>query len=446
MGNLSRRHFLGAAAVAGVSVTGLAACGGGDSNSNSNTGADMGTAAPTNIGGSLTWGAWANPGELERFKWYATEYQKKYGTKVTFQQVVGDYQSKLMTMLAGGSAPDVFYVGDGQLAKLVESGKLEDLTPYLDSADARVKKDDLYANLTQWTQPNQDGKIYGLLVDCNPATFWYNSDVLTAAGVTELPAALFEKGSWKFDALDEINKKITEKKKRSMVIESGYGHWSTWMSVYGGTPWDDKGQAQFDKDDQSVKAMEWMFKGFNDGTITYGGSLPKGQGVDALFYAGQLGSIHYGRWILPNLKKLKFKYDIAPFPSPAGNEVRPGTVYTACISQNKAAKDVKVAQAFLGNYVNQDGQKARLAGGGNAVPAIKGLDDIVTEAPLLPEHAKYFNDLAAKGYATPLCIATQAEVATNYATYADTLFKKSGMTAKEWCTKMATYLNTGKQS
>ena len=209
---------------------------------------------------------------------------------------------------------------------------------------------------------------------------------------------------------------------------------------------DEDGKAVFDTDEKAQTTIAWLLEQLKSENMKFGGNLPKGQGVDALFYAGQLGSIHYGRWILPNLKKLKFKYDIAPFPSPAGNEVRPGTVYTACISQNKAAKDVKVAQAFLGNYVNQDGQKARLAGGGNAVPAIKGLDDIVTEAPLLPEHAKYFNDLAAKGYATPLCIATQAEVATNYATYADTLFKKSGMTAKEWCTKMATYLNTGKQS
>ena len=48
-----------------------------------------------------------------------------------------------------------------------------------------------------------------------------------------------------------------------------------------------------------------------DALDDHGGSLPKGQGVDALFYGGQLATIQYGRWILPNLKKLKnLQYDI----------------------------------------------------------------------------------------------------------------------------------------
>ena len=34
------------------------------------------------------------------------------GTKITYQIVSGDYHPKLLTQLAGGSAPDAFYVGD----------------------------------------------------------------------------------------------------------------------------------------------------------------------------------------------------------------------------------------------------------------------------------------------------------------------------------------------
>lgn len=34
-----------------------------------------------------------------------------------------------------------------------------------------------------------------------------------------------------------------------------------------------------------------MFDHFKAGTITYGGSLPKGQGAEQLFYAGQMAMV-----------------------------------------------------------------------------------------------------------------------------------------------------------
>lgn len=450
--NLSRRRFVGLSAAAVGGVAGLAACGGGNSNTagggnNQGNASDMGTGAPTAIGGNVTWASWANPGEAERFKWYAQQYQKKYGTKVTFQVVVGDYQSKLMTQLAGGSAADVFYVGDGSMSKLVETGKLTDLSEYLARPDARVKKDDIFPGLYEWCSPKGDGKLYGLPVDCNPSAFWYNSDMLATAKVDKTPAQLFEEGAWTKEALDEMLAKVKATGKRAMVLEAGWGYFFEWITTFGGTLFDEggKGKAVFDQDEKAMKVFEWLWKGMDDGTITYAGSLPKGQGVDALFYAQQVATNFYGRWILPNLKKLKFKYDIAPFPSESGKDVMPTPIFTAALSVNSGAKEVEPALAFFGNYVNQDGQRARLSGGGNAVPAIKGLENIVTEGnPTLPEHAKYFNDLAAKGYAIPLQIARNAEVATNLGTVMDGWIK-SKISAKDFATKLANYINTGKK-
>ena len=80
------------------------------------------------------------------------------------------------------------------------------------------------------------------------------------------------------------------------------------MTTFGGNA--DRRQtnkAVFDTDPKSMETVEWLFEHIKDETITYGGSLPKGQGVDALFYAQQLASVQLGRWILPNLKKLKFE-------------------------------------------------------------------------------------------------------------------------------------------
>ena len=51
----------------------------------------------------------------------------------------------------------------------------------LASADARVKKEDIFPGLMSFCSPTGPG-IYGLPNDCNPAVVWYNSDLLKAAG------------------------------------------------------------------------------------------------------------------------------------------------------------------------------------------------------------------------------------------------------------------------
>src|SRR4029453_17570710 len=123
---LARRQLLKGTALAGLGLAGgsslLAACGGSDSGGSSGP-----AASGDKIGGAITWASWANPGEAERFKQYSKDYQAKYGTKVTYQTIVGDYQTKLLTQLAGGAAADAFYVGDGSMAKMIETGQLEKL-------------------------------------------------------------------------------------------------------------------------------------------------------------------------------------------------------------------------------------------------------------------------------------------------------------------------------
>jgi multiple sugar transport system substrate-binding protein len=216
------------------------------------------------------------------------------------------------------------------------------------------------------------------------------------------------------------------------------------MTTFGGTPFDDSNKAVFDTDPKCLETLEWIFEGFKNETITFGGSLPKGQGVDALFYAQQLASAQMGRWILPNLKKLKFKYDIAPYPSEDGKSFAPVNVPVAAMGVNAKAKDPDAALWWMTRYVSVDapnGQKARLSGGGNAVPSIPGAEDVVTEGNL-PEHAAYFNEVAKVGYAIPLAIASKPEVAVNINTEIDKVVK-SGADAKTFATEICAFINGG---
>jgi multiple sugar transport system substrate-binding protein len=438
---VTRRSFLGTTALAGLGVAGagtlLAGCGSG-----SGGGAGGGGGEGQEGGGPITWGNWANPGESTRFKEFSADYTKQHGVQVNWQQVVGDYQPKIMTQLAGGAAPDAFYVEDTMMASLIGSGKAVKLDEFLASADSPVKVEDFYPGLLPWCK-DKDGGLYGLPVDCNPIVFWYNKTMLADAGVTADPGAAFAAGTWNQAALDDMLTKVKGTGKRGMVVESGWGDFNSLITTFGGTGFDpDSGECVWDTDPKAQEVLAWLFDHFAAETITYGGSLPKGQGVEALFYGSQLATVTKGRWILPNLKKLKnLDYDMAPYPAADGKTIMPVTVAVAAMSVQTGAKDKDASLLFLGRYVNADGQKFRLSGGGNAVPSVKGLPEVTLEGNL-PGNAKYFDLVAAKGYAIPLVIATNAKVATNLQTFIDATIK-GGADSKTFATKVASFINTG---
>ena len=120
--------------------------------------------------------------------------------------MTGDYLSKLLTQLAGGSAPDAFYAGDDQMSKLITSNNVLALDDFLASDKATVKFTDHYAGLTKWMK-GEDGKIYGLPNDCNPIALWFNQDILAKAGVED-PAAQQEAGTWTLDAFTDLLTKV----------------------------------------------------------------------------------------------------------------------------------------------------------------------------------------------------------------------------------------------
>ena len=110
-----------------------------------------------------------------------------------------------------------------------------------------------------------------------------------------------------------------------------------------------------------------------------------------------------GRWILPNLKKLKFGYDIAPYPSEDGKTdragQRPGRGH-GCERQGQGPGRLRCG------YPPRTSSVERSEGSGSPAAATRcrrsrAAEDVVTEGNL-PEHAAYFNEVAKVGYAIPL--------------------------------------------
>ncbi len=402
---LSRRHLLGLGGAVGAGLT-LSGCG-------------VGRMMRGPEDNTVTWGSWANPGEAKRFFEFNDQYTAQTGVNAVYQTVVGDYTAKVLTQLAGRAAPDAFYVNDAMMPTLILEEQVIPLTDYLASPDAVTAEEDYFPGLVDWCR-NPDGELYGLPVDCNPLVIWFNSDIMAEAGV-DLPADTFDNGGWTLDALTDVLEAVKPTGKRGLTFESGYGHLFSWITTFGGTLFED-GRPVFQDDPVAIETIGWILEQFQAETMFYGGSLPEGQGGEQLFQAQQLACVVAGRWVLPNLRELDFNYDMVPFPTKDGGTVMPASVACAAMSVNKRSINPDAALDFLGAFVNTEGQRFRLSGGGNAVPSVHGLEEVVTEGGV-PAHGALFLECAEKGYAMPRELLRDPRLASRFSPSMDEVMK-----------------------
>ncbi len=392
-GRIDRRAFVRRALAVGISLSSieafLASCGSGSGSGGS--------------GASIKWSNWANTGEIKRFQDFTANYNKTHGTNVKYSFIPtanNNYFSKILTQINGGVAPDCFYVGDGDIGKLVANQTVIQLDPLLNTSKSKVKADDFLPGL--WgAAKTQSGKIYGLPVDCNPLLLWVNQKVLEDAGVKTLPIELYQQGRWTRDAFQEMISKIKANGKYGFVLDAWSLQYYAWCTTNGGKVYDKDGYGDFiaHEDPKSLDAFTWLANQTRDKTIVYAGSLPKGQGSDLAFISGQTGFISVGRWDLPEFKAATgLKYDCVPFPSPSG-KAAPAPVALAYMVINKKTALQDQALDFLTSYVSPEGQKFRLQGGGNAVPSVKSsqTETVVTEGND-PAHASYLLEARNIGY------------------------------------------------
>ncbi|HEV2529822.1 MAG TPA: sugar ABC transporter substrate-binding protein [Thermomicrobiales bacterium] len=348
---------------------------------------------------SIQWTTWGNTGEVQRFREY-TESFNGMGLGVQAELIPSPndgYDERLLTQLNGGAAPDVFYVGDGLISQLISNGAILDLTDRLNS-EASLSRPEQFAGDLWGPAQTAEGRIYGTMVDCNPLVLWYNKTVLADAGVTTMPADLYEQGQWNWQAFQTMCDQVRASGKRGYVLPDWWAGRYGWTSSNGGAIYTD-GQFTANQDPKSVEAFQFMADNLASENFVYAGGLPEGQGDTVMMMSGQLGFISVGRWGLPLFKENpSLDIDIVPNPTNTGNKIEPGPVAVAYMSINSAAENPDAAFTFLTNFVSPAGQQFRLQGGGNAVPSIEGVEEVVMEGGQ-PEHAQYFIDTRGIGFA-----------------------------------------------
>ena len=378
---MKRRQFVGASALAAASLGALRV---------PLVGAQNGV--------EVTWSSWGNTGEVANLQSFTDDYNASQSEVVAnYIPVPTDgYDTKLLTQLNGGTAPDLFYAGDGQVSTLVKNNVVADLTELL-SSDASKSRPEQFAGDLWGPVRTTDERLFGVPVDCNPLVLWYNKTLLQEAGITEMPADTYEAGNWNWETFQSILDAVTESGKRGLVLDGWWALRYSWVTNNGGAIYAD-GQFVAHEDPKSLEAFQWLADNIASENIAFAGSLPEGQGGDAMFMSGQLGFVSLGRWGLPLFRQNEnLDSDIVPYPTNTGNKIEPSGVAVAYWMMNATTENPDEAFAFYTHFVSPDGQEARLDTGGNAVPSIEGVEEVVI-ADDQPEHRQYFLDARDVGY------------------------------------------------
>jgi multiple sugar transport system substrate-binding protein len=422
--NVSRRQFLRAAATAAGGIA-LVACG------NTGTGATTTTEggnaeAPSGGVANIKWSSWGNPGEVQRFNEYTKDWNSKNpNVQATFIAIPSDYEAKMLTQLSAGTAPDVFYTGDGFIGRLIANKTIIDLTELLNSSASRSKPEEFAEGL--WgAAKTKDGKYYGVTVDCNPMIMWYNKKLLTDAGISQMPADMQKAGNWNWDTFQETCAAAVAAGKRGYVFESWAAHPYSFVTSNGGTIYDDSGAFVANTNDKAKEAYQMIYDNIQNKNFVYSGTLPQGQGADAQFLSQAVAFVAAGRWLLPVFKKsASLDYDIVVWPTNTGKSPEPAVIPTAYMVQNAKTASQDGAFAFLTNFVSKEGQTFRLQGGGNAVPSVSGVDNLVSEGND-PPNWQALIDARDVGYALYAEETSVPGLSQDLQTESDNLWLKGG--------------------
>lgn len=265
----------------------------------------------------------------------------------------GNWEDGLLTLVAGGNAPDVIAMSLGFYMPLAKRGILADLSTMLkaDSVYQRLRPD-LFTNILD-RFVTADGKVYALPVDINLRMIFYNRDHFARAGIPN------PSDNWTFNDFLTKARRLTLAQGGGSVERWGYGgfagppsSWISWVQGNGGAVVDrpvDPTRSTFSAPAtvEAVSTLVDMIHTHKAAAPLGAGSFQRQQSSMSLDWIEQL--YNYER--LPDL-------NYALVPQPVG--IEPFTAMGVRLAALSAASKHPDAAYRLARFITMDPRSQRL--------------------------------------------------------------------------------------
>lgn len=332
---------------------------------------------------TITFSGWGDETEqkvyrdsIDRFK------QVCPGVTVNYNPIPTDFQTKLKAQMAGGTAPDVFYVDFQLMGAFASTGQLLPLDSYM--ASAGVKSSDFIPSLLSIF--TLDGKTYGLPKDWGTLGLIYLPDAFKQAGIPE------PTDQWTWDDLRTAARTIASKTKMAGFCQNpDVARFAPYVFSNGGsftTPDFKTATLNTPEVKQMAQLIADMFKEKSLVRASDVGASWCGEAIGKQLAAMTLE----GGWMVNFMRQNYANVSWKAVLIPKGSKTRADYIFTNAIGVNAATKYPNAAAAFA-LYLTSPANQAVIEGTGFAYSThpdqianiVDPNDKVIAQGGLLPD-------------------------------------------------------------
>lgn len=299
-------------------------------------------------------------------------YQEQTGRAVDIIPTPGtgtDYETKVRTMLAGGTIPDVIRVNDDFVRFYSMKGQFTDLQPWIDRDG--INPDDYFEQI--WNFSRQPDDTYtAISLGNQPRLIYYNVDMFEEAGVP-LPPADWSAEGWTWDDFIETAKALTVEGERwGALVYDDTGCEQT-FAVNNGLAegiYSEDGRSFLLAEPQGYEAIQWLA----DLTLVHGvqperGLVTEANSGNGLFLQGRVGMIFRTQGTMAYFRNndIGFNFDVTSPPANVDHKTEGSLI---CYAVPSAAQNPEGAWELL-KFLNGPEGTAIFAERGDFIPAYR---------------------------------------------------------------------------
>ncbi len=306
-----------------------------------------GCAIAPESGASITFSGWGDPTEQKVYRDSIARFEQACpGVKVNYVPVPTNFQDKMKAQMAGGSAPDVFYVDAQLMGAFAPSGQLMALDDMMQQAN--IKTSDFIPSLMK--EFAYQGKTYGLPKDWGTLGLVYLPAAFQQAGIAE------PTDNWTWDDMHKAAQAIAAKGKYAGYCQAAdEARFGPFVFSYGGsyTSPDFKTATLNTPEVQQAATLQQSM--VTDGSLKTPSDLGASWCGEAI--GKQLvGMTLEGGWMVNFMKQTYPNVQYKAVEIPAGPKTRADYIFTNALGVNASTKFPKASfdlAAFITGRFNQ---------------------------------------------------------------------------------------------
>ncbi len=321
-----------------------------------------------------------------------------------------DYETKVRTMLAGGTVPDVIRTNDDFVRFYSVKEQFLDLMPYIER-DA-INSADYFEPIWNFTaQP--DGKYTAVSLGSQPRLIYYNVDMFNEAGVALPPKDWVSEG-WTWDDFLATAQALTIPGERwGALVYDDTGCEQTWAVNNGLAEgiYSEDGKSFLLAEPQGIEAIQWLA----DLTVVHGvqperGLVRETNTGNNLFLQGKVGMIFRTQGTMAYFRNndINFTFDVAPPPAKVDQKSEGSFI---CYAVPTAAENPDGAWELLKYLIGPNGQKIFVDRGDFIPGHIATAESLTAQEGVSPSNIALF--ATAMQYGTSVNFTENTENARN---------------------------------